>query len=79
MIVQAATGDRTGATNEPAGKEWAKHSQKWFKSLSGGSELCEKMISLGLWHRFEPVLLPFLNAIRAEVDEVALNPGELKL
>lgn len=79
LIVQAATGDRTGATSEPVGKEWAKHSQKWFKSLSGGGELCEKMISLGLWHHLEPVLLPFLNAIRAEVAEIALRPGELKL
>ncbi|WP_237358119.1 ATP-dependent nuclease [Rhizobium phaseoli] len=77
LIIRAAIGDRTGATTDSIGKEWAKHSQKWFKSLPGGGELCEKMISLGLWHRLEPVLLPFLNAIRVEVGEIALGPGEL--
>lgn len=71
LIVQAAIGDRSGASSEPIGKEWSKHSQKWFKTLPGGAELCEKMISLGLWHLVEPVLLSFLNATRAEVAEVA--------
>lgn len=79
LIVQAATGDRSGAPSEPIGKEWSKHSQKWFKTLPGGAELCEKMIGLRLWHLVEPALLPFLNAIRTEVAEVALHPGELTL
>lgn len=79
LIVEAATGDRSGASRDPIGKEWSKHSQKWFKTLSGGAELCEKMISLRLWHLVEPAFLPFLNAIRAEVAEVALHPGELTL
>lgn len=77
VIVAAATGDKNGAPDERTGKEWGKHSQRWFKSIGGGAELCEKMIDLGLWPKVEPDLLPFINAIRLEVGEQTFAPGEL--
>ncbi|NLS07868.1 AAA family ATPase [Rhizobium sp. P32RR-XVIII] len=79
LIIAAATGDKSGAPNEQVGKEWSRHSQRWFKSITGGGELCEKMITLGLWRKIEPALLPFVNAIRTAVGEQALDYGELVL
>ncbi len=77
VIVAAATGDRNGAPDERTAKEWGKHSQRWFKSIGGGVELCGKMIDLGLWPKIEPDLLPFINAIRLAVGEETFVSGEL--
>ncbi|MGP4689349.1 ATP-dependent nuclease [Agrobacterium pusense] len=79
LIIAAATGDRSGAPDDRVGKEWAKHSQRWFKSTAGGAELCEKMIDLDLWRAIEPTLLPFINAIRAAIGERSFAAGELRL
>ncbi|PCK77665.1 ATP-dependent nuclease [Rhizobium sophoriradicis] len=78
LIIAAATGDKRGAPDDRLAKEWSKHSQRWFKSIGGGVELCEKMIALGLWSKIEPDLLPFINAIRSAVGMSALAPGELR-
>ncbi|WP_201273162.1 ATP-dependent nuclease [Sinorhizobium meliloti] len=77
VIISAATGDKGGASDERTAKEWSKHSQRWFKSIGGGVELCEKMIALGLWPKIEPEILPFINAICTAVGKPALAPGEL--
>ncbi|WP_200954027.1 ATP-binding protein [Ensifer sp. Root142] len=78
VIISAATGDKGGASDERTAKEWSKHSQRWFKSIGGGVELCEKMIAFGLWPKIEPEILPFINAICTAVGKPALAPGNLR-
>jgi putative ATP-dependent endonuclease of OLD family len=62
LIIAAATGSKTGA---PVGgeKEWKAHERCWFKSEAGGRELAGKMAAAGVWPKFQPKLLPLLNAI----------------
>ena len=48
-------------------KEYIAHASRWFKSIDGGCELYGKIISLGLWPSFKPLLLPFANAIRTSI------------
>lgn len=77
-IVAAATGSKVGAPADKA-KEWAKHSQVWFKSEAGGRELATKARDLGAWQRLEPDVLPFINALRGCFHLVPFQPGELPL
>jgi putative ATP-dependent endonuclease of OLD family len=79
IIVAAAIGDKEGAPDEQTGKDWAKHSQLWFKSMRGGRELATKMVELGVWPKLEQELLAFVNALRATLRQPALAPGMLKL
>ena len=44
-----------------------------FKSVAGGRELADKVLSLGLWPALKPQLLPFCNALR-----VALGLPEIE-
>jgi putative ATP-dependent endonuclease of the OLD family len=67
LIIEAAKG------TVPAGKEEEKkiyksHAGTWFKSIEGGQEIAAKMFAMGLWPQFKPLLMPFLNAVRAAVD-----------
>lgn len=58
-------------------KVYEKHAQCWFKTVSGGRELADKMFSLGVWPALKPQLLPFCNAVRNAVGLAAvedLNP-----
>ena len=79
IIVAAATGDKEGAPDEQTGKDWAKHSQLWFKSLQGGRELASRMVELGVWPKLEQELLPFVNALRGTLGQPPLKQGALKL
>lgn len=71
LIIAAATGNTDGA---PAGreKEWKKHGQKWFKSEAGGRELATRMFALGAWPALQPLLIPFVNAIRQLMGQPAI-------
>lgn len=79
VIVAAATGGKEGAPDNDTAKDWAKHSQRWFKSEEGGYELGRKMVELGVWPKLEPELLPFVNALRAALGQPALADGRLEL
>jgi hypothetical protein len=66
LIIEAAIG------TVPAGKEeerkiYKNHAGTWFKSIEGGQEIAAKMFAMGLWPQFRPLLMPFLNAIRAAI------------
>lgn len=78
-LTSAATGSKEGASDDKQKKEWGKHSQIWFKSEAGGTELAEKMKALGIWPKVEPQILPFINALRKFAGHASLTGGELKL
>lgn len=77
VMLAAATGSKAGASDKATEKAWAKHAQKWFKSVEGGEELAEKVFSMGLWPSLEAEMLPFLNALRALAGEEPLKAGDL--
>ena len=76
-IIEAATGKVPAGRADDA-KAFKKHSQDWFKSVTGGRELADKLFHLGLWPQFKDQLMPFLNAVRNAVGlpELADLPGE---
>jgi putative ATP-dependent endonuclease of OLD family len=49
-------------------KQYQAHSRIWFKTVSGGRELAEKVFSLGVWPVLKPQLMAFCNAMRKAVD-----------
>lgn len=69
LIVQAAIGapPTDASADSSTVKIWKRHSQRWFKSISGGEELAAKVFDFGLWPALKPQLLPFLNAVRKAV------------
>jgi hypothetical protein len=72
ILVDAALG-RIPAGEDVEAKSYKAHAQDWFKTRRGGYELGEKIMSLGLWPRFRPQLLPFLNAILGEAGQAAVT------
>lgn len=67
LIIEAATGKVPDSlTNDDDKKAWAKHSGRWFKSFDGGEEIAGKMWSLEIWPKVEPLLAPFLTAIKQQ-------------
>jgi len=78
-LTSAATGSKEGGSDDKQKKEWGKHSQFWFKSEAGGTELAEKVKALGIWPKVEPQILPFINALRKFAGHTPLTDGELKL
>jgi putative ATP-dependent endonuclease of the OLD family len=73
LIIAAATGSNDGAPDADAEKTWKKHGARWFKSLEGGRKLAEQMFVRGAWPALRPALLPFVNAVRAELGQAALQ------
>lgn len=73
LIIAAALGTVPADKKNDEKKQYQSHSQIWFKSISGGRELADKVFGLGLWQAFKPELMPFLNAVRQAVheDEIA--------
>ncbi|MHB8799995.1 MAG: ATP-dependent nuclease [Thermoanaerobaculia bacterium] len=67
LIIEAATGsippEKHGLPDTEK-KAWKSHGQKWFKSVAGGQELEEKVVTFGLWDTLSPVLRPFLAAVQ---------------
>ena len=70
LIAEAATGHvpPEHATVKSERREFEKHAQRWFKSVSGGRELEAKLFSLDLWPKLKNQLLPFCNAVRQAID-----------
>jgi putative ATP-dependent endonuclease of OLD family len=66
LILEAALGT-VPAGKETQEREYKKHGQDWFKSISGGRELLEKVFSLGAWPEVKPQLMVFCNAVRKAV------------
>ncbi len=67
LIIEAAMG--TVPPDKAAEKKvYHSHAQCWFKSLTGGRELADKVFTLGLWPTLKPQLLPFCNAMRKAAD-----------
>ena len=55
-------------------KEYREHSRIWFKSIDGGKELAEKLITCGVWDAgMKDMLMPFIKAI---FTAVGLTPIE---
>jgi putative ATP-dependent endonuclease of OLD family len=77
LVIAAATGatpdDRTDLSSSDK-KAWRKHADHWFKSYDGGLELEAKVLQLGLWPILEPVLSPFVEAIRLIVTPQGNTP-----
>lgn len=73
VMIEAAKGTVPDGTAEEDRNHLKSHAQTWFKSLDGGRELADKMFAFGLWPAFKDRLLPFCNAVLAEVgiDAVA--------
>lgn len=68
LIVQAATGKAPADADATLKKQFSAHQRHWFKSLEGGHELAEKVHGLAIWTQLRPLLLPFLNAVRAPLS-----------
>lgn len=67
LILEAALGMvPEGKADEK--KQYQSHAQIWFKSAQGGRELAGKVFSLGVWPTLQPLLMPFINAVRKVVD-----------
>lgn len=66
VIIEAAIG-KVPEQFKNEEKKFKSHSKTWFKSAEGGSELAEKVLALGAWPSLEPLMLPFINAIRSTV------------
>ena len=70
LMIEAATGhvppEKMGLKSER--KEYAKHGQDWFKTLTGGRELEAKLFSLDLWPKLKDQLLPFCNAVLKAIE-----------
>jgi putative ATP-dependent endonuclease of OLD family len=66
LIIEAATGAIPDG-KEGEKKHFQSHSQDWFKSLSGGQELANKVFTMDLWPKLKGQLLPFANAVRGTV------------
>lgn len=62
LIIEAATGNKAKAKDYEA-KDWRRHGSKWFKSVEGGRELAERIISIGVWIDLQPKILPLINEI----------------
>ena len=74
LIIEAATAAvPDSVVDKEVKKAWKKHGQRWFKSIEGGNELCDKVIAFGLWPQLKPQLLPFLNAVRGAVSLPAIT------
>ena len=69
LIIAAASGSNDGAPDADAEKTWKKHGARWFKSVEGGRKLAEQMFARGAWPALKPQLLPFVNAVRAELGQ----------
>jgi putative ATP-dependent endonuclease of OLD family len=70
LIVAAATGQIPGhlANAERNIKNPYKgHASVWFKSITGGRELADKVHELGAWPLLQARMVPFLNVIRASI------------
>jgi putative ATP-dependent endonuclease of the OLD family len=65
LILEAALGMVPPGKEQE--KEYKRHGQDWFKTISGGRELLQKMFTLGAWPELKPQLLPFCNAVRKSV------------
>ena len=73
LIIAAASGSNDGAHDSDAEKTWKKHGARWFKSVEGGRMLAEQMFAQGAWPALKPQLLPFINAVRAELGQTAVE------
>src|SRR5262249_26760007 len=63
-MVEAALGTVPPGCEEDRGT-YKAHGNTWFKSMTGGPELANKVFKLGLWPELKPQLLPFCNGVRA--------------
>jgi putative ATP-dependent endonuclease of the OLD family len=81
LVIDAATG-KIPVTKADADKSEKKiyknHAQCWFKNPKGGEELAAKVFALGVWPKMSAEIMPFLNAIRAELgmEPIADLPHE---
>ena len=66
LIIEAATGT-VPVGKESERKHYQSHSQDWFKSLSGGQELANKVFAMNLWPNLKEQFLLFANAVRKAV------------
>jgi len=73
LIIAAACGSNDGAPDPDAEKTWKKHGARWFKSVEGGRKLAEQMFVRGAWPALKAQLLPFVNAVRAELGQPAVQ------
>jgi putative ATP-dependent endonuclease of OLD family len=71
VIVAAAKGT-VPADKQLERKQYQAHGQSWFKTITGGRELAEKVFTLGVWPTLKPQLMPFCNAVRriVELEEI---------
>jgi putative ATP-dependent endonuclease of OLD family len=76
LIIAAALGripaDKSSAS-EAEKKALKAHAKQWFHSYDGGTELAQKMFTLGVWPKVKAQLLPFVNAVRSAVTLPALT------
>ncbi len=71
-ILEAALGVVPEGLEEDA-REYKAHAGIWFKSVTGGREIADKLFSLGLWGQLKPHLLPFCNAVRSALGLPAIE------
>ena len=67
LITEAATGSIPSTVKEEEKKQYKAHAGTCFKSVDGGQELAEKVLSLGIWPTLKPEIIPFCNAVRRAV------------
>jgi putative ATP-dependent endonuclease of the OLD family len=72
-VIEAAMGSVPAGVIDDEAAQYKGHAQSWFKSVSGGRELADKIFMLGAWPTLKGQLLPFCNAIRAALDLPALT------
>ena len=72
VILAASKGLVPEGTKPEDEKQFIAHEKIWFKSFSGGGELCQKMFDLEAWPTLGTRLLPFTNEILKALDLPAL-------
>jgi putative ATP-dependent endonuclease of OLD family len=61
---------------DPSKNPYKGYSSVWFKSVTGGRELADKVHALEAWPHLQARMVPFLNAIRTSVGLVSLPEAE---
>jgi putative ATP-dependent endonuclease of OLD family len=79
LIVAAATGqipEHLANAERTIKNPYKGHASVWFKSVTGGRELADKVHALETWPLLQARMVPFLNAIRTSVGLVPLPEVE---
>ena len=74
LMIDAALGNPPQQTHGVDKKIFIQHKRVWFKSIEGGTELAEKLLTCGVWEAgLNSDLLPFIKAVHEDVGLKAIH------